>query len=541
MINIPVHFGGLNEATQGLRGIGEALGQAADAAVGFQRGQHAAGAAIGDMAGKVSAAGSAIANFGRIAGVEAVSQLGNFVAATGQSAAAGAQLGAMFGPQGAIVGGITGALMPALADLIERFDEAEDAERRLAERMRGDIRTLDEYERSIRELNAALHQRAVLDAGLGSADQHTARAQQYEAQARAHEAEIAAVRRQLHQAREAHSFWNDTTREINQLTERLRELEGMRDTARSLAGSDRSAAARAREELDSITIEDTETAAEEEGRRTREEQQRERERAAREHAEILASNLESFHARMEAAEEAMTSFLQEENQRRLDYTIALYEKEREAREQALREQRELEEAEARVKREREAREAEQRREEQRRAREEAARADRVEQERIQKRTDDWNTLFEIGTEVTTTLSDAVADVVLGNKSAEEAFDGLLKAFLEMISEYCSLMAAKEFAEAAAKFGQQDYAGGAMHIAAGVGFTAVAIATGIGAAAINSPPSESKPSEPQSTNAGSQQGGDVVIHWNSPIVTAQTRAQLGREIRGMVRAAETRGL
>jgi len=132
---------------------------------------------------------------------------------------------------------------------------------------------------------------------------------------------------------------------------------------------------------------------------------------------------------------------------------------------------------------------------------------------------------------------AVGAVAAGEKTAEEAFTGMAKAFLEMISQYATLKAATEFADAAGSFARYDYGGGAAHIAAGVAFTAVAVATGVGAAAINTAPAA--PARPEA-NGGTAEGagGDIIINWNSPVVTAGTYADLGRELQAATDAARS---
>ena len=148
--------------------------------------------------------------------------------------------------------------------------------------------------------------------------------------------------------------------------------------------------------------------------------------------------------------------------------------------------------------------------------------------------------MNLGMNVVGLMTDALGQIASGEKTAEEAFKGLAKAFLNMISQYSALKAATEFADAIASFARYDYSGGAQHLAAGVAFTAVAVATGVGAAAINT----SKPSAPArpeaDRNAGNGKGGgDVVINWNSPVVTASTRDDLGRELGALVRAGDAR--
>jgi hypothetical protein len=139
-------------------------------------------------------------------------------------------------------------------------------------------------------------------------------------------------------------------------------------------------------------------------------------------------------------------------------------------------------------------------------------------------------------DTTSMLGDSLKAIALGTSTAEEAFTGLAKAFLEMISQYATLKAAAEFAEAAGSAARYDWGGFAGHAAAGVAFTAVAVATGIGAGAIGGPPAPpAKPETSANADVGGR-GGDVVINWNAPVVTASTRAELGRDISGMISEA-----
>jgi hypothetical protein len=149
--------------------------------------------------------------------------------------------------------------------------------------------------------------------------------------------------------------------------------------------------------------------------------------------------------------------------------------------------------------------------------------------------------MELGMNVVGLMTDALGAIVSGEKTAEDAFKGLAKAFLQMISQYAMLKAATEFAEAIGAFASFNYGGGALHLAAGVAFTAVAVATGVGAAAINvaKPTAPARP-EADRDSAGSKAGsGDVVINWNSPVVTAGTRDDLGRELGALVSAGRAR--
>jgi hypothetical protein len=107
-----------------------------------------------------------------------------------------------------------------------------------------------------------------------------------------------------------------------------------------------------------------------------------------------------------------------------------------------------------------------------------------------------------------------------------------------------LKAIYEYAEAIASFASYRYDQGAQHLAAGIAYTAVAVAAGAGSAALSAPSAkgagEEKPASPESGRAGDGKGGgDVVINWNSPVVTAGTRAELGRDMAGMIRAGTQR--
>lgn len=124
------------------------------------------------------------------------------------------------------------------------------------------------------------------------------------------------------------------------------------------------------------------------------------------------------------------------------------------------------------------------------------------------------------------LTDALSATIAGTESADEAFQGMLAGFLEMISQRAVIEAAAQYAAAVGALASQNYAGFAGHIAAGTAWAGVAVAAG--AAAVAAAPSANQPAEPTQEEQTARQG-DVVINWNSPVVTATTRADLGREI------------
>jgi Fe2+ transport system protein B len=133
---------------------------------------------------------------------------------------------------------------------------------------------------------------------------------------------------------------------------------------------------------------------------------------------------------------------------------------------------------------------------------------------------------------------AMSKVIAGTESAGDAFKGLLSSFLEFISQQAALKAAFEFAEALVALASFNYPGAAMHAAAGAAFTAVAIASGAGA--IATAPSAGAPASP-AANQAPQGGGPTVnnIYWNSPVVTTQDHAELGRSINQLTSRSASR--
>jgi hypothetical protein len=170
-----------------------------------------------------------------------------------------------------------------------------------------------------------------------------------------------------------------------------------------------------------------------------------------------------------------------------------------------------------------------------------AKEEEAEEQARQRQIEAQTEFMELGMNVVGLMTDALGAIASGEKTAEDAFKGLAKAFLQMISQYAMLKAATEFAEAIGAFASFNYGGGALHLAAGVAFTAVAVATGVGAAAINvaKPTAPARPEADRDSAGSKAGGGDVVINWNSPVVTAGTRDDLGRELGALVSAGRAR--
>lgn len=137
------------------------------------------------------------------------------------------------------------------------------------------------------------------------------------------------------------------------------------------------------------------------------------------------------------------------------------------------------------------------------------------------------------------LTSALSSVIAGTKSADEAFAGMLSSFLEMISQQAALEAAKEFAAAIGSFASQDYGGGALHIAAGVAWTGVAVAAGAASVAV-APPAESAPASPQSGGGGEGGGGSsYTFNINGTVLSSGSRANLGRELSSVIGEGDRR--
>lgn len=128
------------------------------------------------------------------------------------------------------------------------------------------------------------------------------------------------------------------------------------------------------------------------------------------------------------------------------------------------------------------------------------------------------------------ITDALSSIIAGTKSADEAFMGMLSSFLEMISQQAALEAAKEFAAAIGSFASYQYDAGALHLAAGIAWTGVAVAAGAGAVA--TAPAEASPASPQADTGaaqGSSGGNTFVYNVNGPVISAGTEARAGRSL------------
>lgn len=451
-VNIPITFGGAAPAADGVNELADALERGGVATGNFADAETRAAMQMIQMTQRGAALAGALANLHLNPRID---EMARFTQQTLGAAAAGAQMGLQFGPQGALLGGVIG-LSTALPTLIERIG--------------GMNRVIDEIDVSRLEQTAT-----------------------------AMEAIARAVPQYGH-AQEA----------MERLGRLLQEPEG----EDFLAGAGTGA-----QSMSEFL------------RRRREEERRRRHRGGELESAASVEELQAIADQMRLEERRLDLISQQEHAmelRNLRHAEALRLMDEEAHKlDAAREQAVIDEQTSM---------------DRMRAQQEADHAlierHRQEYQRSRESTQEFASV--VG-EANGMFIDAISQTIAGTKSADEAFKGLLKGFLEMISRMAALKAAEEYAEGIASFARYDYSGGAQHVAAGVAFTAVAIATGVGAAAL-APPQQEKPAEPAQGGRGdSQQRSDVNVYINSPILTAGTHAELGRTIKNAIAVSDRLGI
>jgi hypothetical protein len=118
---------------------------------------------------------------------------------------------------------------------------------------------------------------------------------------------------------------------------------------------------------------------------------------------------------------------------------------------------------------------------------------------------------------------------------------MLASFLSFIAEKAALEATMQFATGVANLAAGAYDKAALNFVAGAAFVGVAVAAGAGSIAMSSPPSGA-PAEPESGRSDQSSGGgggSIVVNFNSPVLTAGTRAELGRELQQTIAAGSAR--
>jgi hypothetical protein len=508
-IQIEVTFDGASEATrelgrvsQGISNVGQTADRAGVTVESFSRGFQNTAQRIQGVAGAVQTLASTFGSENRT---------GSLVASVAGATAQFASMGAMLGPTGAVVGGIAG-LAAGLFNVVTASDSSRSAIEQLRETMQNATTDADRYAAALALVRgedeaAARSERARAIRGENWAALNLPN-EELRAEIRAREAEINQLIDQYGAAAESGT-------RVSALREDIRRLEILSsvESETTIFGEPAAASAPARRGGGGG------------GRRGRDVFEMLGGAASNEDIAGISAEFERLAAER-AEREAEANALIEE--KRNAHYEALKEMAIEAQDAELERQREVNEALAEMENER-----------QERIREgqlaEKENQEAEEERSLERRRSLNGELMGLLGDATMAFGKSLAAIATGEQTAEEAFQGLAKAFLEMISQYATMKAATEFADAAASFAKYDYAGGAAHIGAGVAFTAIAVATGVGAAAIGSAPSA--PARPESGGgAEAAQGGDVVINWNSPVITAGTQAELGRELQAAVSAA-----
>ena len=516
-IQIQVEFTGTDEAVRGASAVSGGLDtmstrteSAAVAADRLAARQTAAATAAIAFGQRLAAASNAVQGITSALGVEG--QAAGLIGKITQTSTAMAQLGASFGPQGELVGGIIGAAIPAIAAVKQAIDDLNDRNRQWDEQLAEIEQGQRDAEEAVRNGTAAINEQS--DA-LANASENMRRF--------IDSLSTGGIQRQAQDSSARITELSDQLARVNDELRGLGDVQGAAAADRMLGLQDRArelttAIAASSDQFEEARglLSETESAPARRGGGGRRATQREEgapsEPSAAEtmYSEMLAE--ENEYLRQQADLQEYLNELGQQSMSDIEAHGDLRQREHEAE---VERQAELKDALIES--------ADKQREV----------ADRQRQE------------YQAVTGVIAGgLNDALQSIIAGNKTAEQAFTGLLASFLKYISEQSMLKAIYEYAEAIASFASYRYDQGAQHLAAGIAYTAVAVAAGAGSAALSAPSSkgagEEKPASPESGRAGDGKGGgDIVINWNSPVVTAGTRAELGRDMAGMIRAGTQR--
>lgn len=145
------------------------------------------------------------------------------------------------------------------------------------------------------------------------------------------------------------------------------------------------------------------------------------------------------------------------------------------------------------------------------------------------------------------LTNVFTLMAAGQANAAQGAELLLAGFLQYISQRATIEALAQVAQGIGSY--PDFGGMALHFAAAAAWAAVAVATGVGGAALASDAqgkastaaaSASQPASPQGGGDNGKSGGNtIIVQFNSPVITAATTAQLARPIRRMIEQSAQR--
>ena len=471
--------------------------------------------ALGTGIGQVGAVmGRVNPEFGRMGA--AVGQAGQSVSAVATALAAptpGSVVNALISVASTIVDAIS-----AFRQYQAEATATEHRIRNMANEARSAIADIDDLTTAMERNASRRAQNARVEAGFGSVAEQEA----YVVQAQKTRREIIAEQQIADDAARRLS------REQGGYTREQRERIDAETAARSAAIAEIDAEIESRQELARLAREDANATIIDETAGAAEEDNRAQHRGAgaaaeRAHAEAMAQQArEQVDIEREMNEEfARRAELQESLQRQLQDEIAVT--------AAIQEANEAKRLEAINEQKEQMRELFEKQKEGARATEEAFRNNAQEMEAFTQ-------------PIVSGLTRALSEVIAGAKTADQAFQGLLASFLEMIAQQTALQAAKEFAEAIAAFASQRYDEGALHLAAGAAYTAVAVAAGAGSIAVA--PSAAAPASPEAgaSDVGGGGGGTTVVNVNGPILSAGNssgREELGAELGTIIREGNRR--
>ncbi|UJR81492.1 hypothetical protein [Sandaracinus amylolyticus] len=481
-----------------------------------------------DFTTKLAGAAGAVQSLTGALGVQGGAA--GLLASMAASAAASAQLGGTFGPSGALVGGILGAAIPAISALSERFETAIERTQRLREET-DRLRESMMAQRLEADIAGALADPSMAGAILGAVPPEVL--QQQRALAAAQARELDADRSRLERSRQRDGLRREDTT--------LPEVEAELNAARQrMALLDQEIERRGA--LEAAQRRQTEAT----GRLTAVQSEQDLATQARLQASQRAE--EAYQREQEAWERYNESILrglqqeQDARQRLLDLITEQYEKQRSEEERTLRATLEAKAANERVDAETDQREEARLARALRRLEQDANERQESLDRQTEKREEELQTFSDLASGVSRSLVTAVSEIASGAKTSEEAFKGMLASFLAAIAEQALIKAAFEYADAVASAARQDWGGFASHIAAGIAFTGVAVATGAAAGAVSAPPGQGQQaSSPDrvAANDGNYGRTMFVNNWNAPVVSAGTEADVGRTLDRLGRRAYQR--
>jgi hypothetical protein len=498
-ISIRVEFDGADQATREVGRVTESLED-------FERQQQQAVQKSIEFTSRVAAATGAVQSLASAMGTR--SDAAGLVSRVAATTAAFTQLGSSLGPMGAAVGAALGIVTAAVEAVTGAQEEAARQAAAHAEQLRATARAADEAAEAMRRYQSASARISRAREGQGAEDQQALLNRALRGQFRdAEEARLAAplIQEQIGQLRDSPGANREFAQaQIERLQESLRAAEEAVATFERLEGYGNDPATS-------------------------------RQSSGPTRADIEAEAWERYQAALDAAlaqQEAAKAVLEEQMALRQQAAAEFEEQEERKRELAAETLRLQVEAEAEALEEQKDKALE--------AAEQIADANEARLDAAREQVAGYKEVTDV---IVGGLTDALASIIDGSRSAESAFLGLLAGFLKFVAEKSALSAAEEAAQAIAAYARYDYASGAQHTAAAVAFGAVAIAAGAGSAAASSAASSagraSEPERGRNSGGGDRGGGQIVINWNAPTVVAGTRAELGRELQQTIEAGRQR--